>query len=226
MSVSIDDKVKARFPFIDFRKRDIRIKTDEVNALIPSPMFPLAKGRIRVFHSGNTGFYEDEALKSAFNSVTFNIGRCYSNTRKLLESHGGLKAYAGWLIGVDGMVIHHCWATFEQGENVHLLDGTISTSINRYINEGSKITSDLDELRRYVANQLHREESTDNTKKAVFGVCPVELLYIGTPTAPAEALNIWKGLCRKYPQHPAYKLEGQNQYGKSRMQRIYDGEDA
>ncbi len=190
MHFSIDDRAKARFPFVMFRKRDIRIRADWMDALIPSPMFPLSKGKVRLFCSENTGFYEDEALKDAFNGVNFDMGRCYSNTMKLIESYDGLKAYAGWLIGTDGMILHHAWATYEEGENTHILDGSISASIFRYVAEGSRNIKDLDELRRYVANQLHLEESKANADKSVFGACPPELLYVGSPMAPADALAV------------------------------------
>ena len=52
--------------------------------VIPSHQYPL-NGKLRVFTRDNTESCKDEQIKVIFDSVKYEIGKCYGNTRRLLD---------------------------------------------------------------------------------------------------------------------------------------------
>ena len=205
----------ANFPFAIVKPREVRVKSD-ISATIPSKEFPLSKRGIKIFHFANTGRPDYLLLEQVFNATEFYTGRCYSNTLRFIENckEAGVEAvkpYAGWLIGQDGMVLHHAWATYEADGNTCLIDGSMSSRLFDYIIEAGG-------NRQIVLEKLKQDEALPNTEKKVFGWAVPNLLYVGAQTEPTDALNMWEDLCRKYPNHVAYNQPGQNQYGRSRFQ--------
>ena len=207
--------LQTNFPFVTFKPKEVRVKSD-ISAEIPSKEFPLSKKGIKIFNYTNTARPEYPRLEQVFNATEFHTGRCYSNTFRLLEGckKAGVKSvkpYAGWLIGQDGMLLHHAWAIYEEDGPACLMDGSLSSRLFEYIIETGG-------NRQAVLEKLKQDEALLNTDKKVFGCTVPNLLYVGSQTDPSEALDMWEDLCRKYPNHAAYNQPGQNQYGRSRFQ--------
>lgn len=208
--------LQTNFPFVIFKPREVRVKSD-ISATIPSKEFPLSqRGGIKVFDYGNMGLPDYPLLAKIFNETEFETGKCYKNTKRLVENYKragvkGIHAYAGWVIGIEGAVLHHAWATFETDGHACMLDGSLKRNLFDYIREcGGN--------RQLIIERMKQDEGLPNTEKKVYGYLVPELIYVGTRTTPDEALKIWEELCHKYPNHPAYQRPGQNQYGRSRFQ--------
>ena len=207
--------ISRLYPFMTVKPRSIKVDAD-FTAVIPSKEFPLSKRETRIFDYFNTGCCDYPELAEVFNNTKFYTGHCYSNTQRLIENCKqagikGVKPYAGWLVGNDGMVIHHAWAVFEADGHSHLLDGGNFRDLFLFIKESNGD-------RAKVIERMKEADKLPNTEKAIYGWGVPNNIYVGSRTDPEEALDIWDDLCRRYPNHIAYSTAGQNQHGASKFQ--------
>lgn len=214
----------AQRPNLKIRPRQVKCHV-EFDATIPSDLFPLSKGEIRLFDCCNTAQADFPELKQVFDSLIFQTGCCYTNTEALVNvcRATGIKnvyPYAGWIIGPDGCPLHHAWAVFEQDGNSHLLDGGNLMGFEFYERIKNYPDSTKEAVRRTVVDTFEDMKDLPNSEKAMYGFCHPSFVYVGVRTTPNEASLIWNRLCDKYPQHPAYQQSGQNQYGASRTQEM------
>src|SRR5699024_7279124 len=93
--------------------------------VIPSHQYPL-NDKLKVFTRDNTEPCKDEQIKVIFDSVKYEIGKCYGNTRRLLDAleaneipKSRYKSYVGWLFIGDTMPVHHAYTVID---GKHLLD--------------------------------------------------------------------------------------------------------
>lgn len=193
----------------------LKVKKDKVvvkgSSAIPSKLYPLTNPKkINLFCYYNTEPLEDEVVKEVFDSMKFETGRCYTNTKRLislLNKRGifDVEAFVGWAI-LDDKPIHHCWAVYK---NNYVLDGgatLASYEAMKYVWE-HKI-GDKEEQKKIFIDIHKKHASIENHKSKTFGQVIPTYVYVGTPDAPDNGVDIYNQLMKDFPNHPSYaKME-------------------
>lgn len=211
---------------INEKKRNVHFKIDKSKYVIPSKMFPLINpSKIRVFSKENTTpIKEDiETLKEIMQICKFRAGYCYYNAELFKEvsknyNVSNIEVYSGWLFSSPDFPVYHVWVVV----NDSIIDGSIlRDSFNILLKLTSKLNTDVNNIRveygRILKDLLN--SSSPNNEKFIFGQIPENLLYVGCPSSADEARNAFKKLTLNFPNHPAYKSQGMNQYGLSDLQQ-------
>lgn len=214
-------KTKELFQNIKFGK-NISIRSNDENGIykesiiIPSPKYPLPFDDIHIFSSQNTAKLTDDNIIAAFDSVEFQIGRCYTNIDALIKycnSHGinGVKSYVGWLVVGDDMPVHHCWAVYQNS----VLDFSSDFRVFEYNLKHNNISADnlsSDDLRGLYA-EFHNVavKQPNSLRCAPVGTVSDDWLYIGCECSAQQGLSDFQKLWQKYPNHECVK---NSSYGK------------
>lgn len=225
LSPQEEQYLKRCFPYVKSHKDKV-ILQNQNTITIPSDLYPLQnKKHIRLFSYANTMPIENDPIAiEAFNAVEFLVGRCYSNTMKLVEaflekgaSKKDVQPYVGWII-IDKIPIHHSWLVYK---NIHLLDGGMSKSDILYYQTIYELgITDKEEQRQLLADFMAKEKGKPNSEVKIFGHCSPLYLYVGSKCDPLDGSRLFRDLISKYPNHPSYSLPGMNSQGASRMQEI------
>lgn len=176
---------------------------------IPSQMYPV-KGFPTLFHSGTTEELEDEELKAAYDTIPFQIGKCYQNVYDMLKVFKALKiegaeAYAGWVVPAGGgHLVHHAFVVYKKK---HILDPSIDITL-KDIEAFGALKNDA--LREALAERHIELQKLPNSERATFGRASDAYAYIASRQSPQEALKDFQKLRKTYPNHPSYRNVDQN----------------
>lgn len=210
---------------LDYKFRDGKFlfKTHGQSHKIGSKMFPVASpNKIRVFTKENTYPIYNEILANAINELTFEMGRCYTNSERILSLKKKLSLplefYAGWLFIGDGWPILHGWIVL--GDNV------IDMSLSRAEFEGQ-----IDLARKYPNDPNIRERMASmlveikkknllRSEDGVLGQVFPEHVYVGCPDEKERASLSMFDIIKQFPNHPAPSLRNFNAQGLSPMQEL------
>lgn len=172
---------------------------------IPSRMYPLESDEYKVFSSENTEDITDTKIIDIFDSLEFNIGRCFTNSEKLCAAlndarHNAVQ-YVGWVFIGDTFPVHHSFVVV----NNHILD-TVTFAI-------SKDDAFYDKI-AYLPRERQYEEMSDyiiaqraklNHEVLVFGRVGPQCIYIGSPATAEQGIDRNKELRLVYPEHPSFQ---------------------
>jgi hypothetical protein len=169
--------------------------------IIPTVMYPL-NGPYQVFHAGNTVRTEDPDMLAVIDTVRYQIGHCYTNTKHVVDAlrKAGFDAvsYAGWLFVGEQTPIHHCWAVVNGKVIVDLCDDypmqkVVCPNIDQLHG---------DEVKQAAADFIRGSRHWPNSVRC----CPIGqptpwFYYVGCPCEPNAAAQIWMKLIKDYPNH-------------------------
>lgn len=185
---------------------------------IPSQRFPLNSSP-QLFTYENTE-PADESIQAIFNSLRFQLGRCYSNTKLLVEAlrDAGIAAesYVGWITFVGESPVHHCWCVVDGAK---ILDAGVflkTKDLEKYAG-----LSYVEAARLFAAERIRCERSMPNSENYICGVVDPLYAYIGCPCSPEKGQEIYRKLIQAFPRHPSYQ-NLQDPFGRSAAQELYD----
>lgn len=196
-------------------------QTHSQTITIPSKMYPLQnKKTIQFFHSATTEPLSDDNVIDVFDSIEFEVGRCYGNMEKLEEAFKqaglgkDLQVFTGWMVMPNDPPIHHAWAMYK---DVHLIDP--AARIDHYeLLQAQTERKPKEQLRKEIVKLQEQAEDADNHDIMTFGQSLPIFIYIGSETTPNEGRTVFNKLTQTYPNHPSYAKEGMNQFGESTLQ--------
>lgn len=181
---------------------------DGVQFKIPSHMFPLKTGGniIRLFTIENTEALQDTEIEAVYNSLTPRVGRCYDNTRSLLDALNAkgivstrIKSYVGWLFLGDTLPIHH---SFVVVDDKHILDYSVLRHFEVLDNYTSLTEAEMRlEMSRNIADI---EKNEPNSKRSTFGQAVSVVAYLASECSPEEGKRIRTNLIKAFPKHIAF----------------------
>lgn len=201
-------------------KNHFLVTVEDGNTIkIPSQMFPL-KGMPEFFNPDNTEELEDDEVREIFDSIEFELGKCYFNTQAIMTSlrENGIKgaeAYAGWTLAPSGYPVHH---TFVLYKRKHILDPSASLRF-KDMKHLANITGE--DMKEAVANLYIERQKLSNSERCVFGKASDLYFYIGSRQEPLEALKVIKKIIQTYPNHPSYRNTDKQGYNQT-VKRIYE----
>ena len=192
---------------------------------IPSSMYPLV-GEVEIFSMYNTDILDDVKIEKIFNTIPYQIGRCYSNANNLYNALldndiDGAYCYEGWLfIGQNELPIHHAFVVIKQGEKKYLLDYAAdmkADEVDRLQEEYEKLPED--ELRKVMLREIREKEKLPHSKRATFGKVDGMYLYVACKCNPDNARINFQNLMQMYPEHPSY-VGVDKKTGASKLQEM------
>lgn len=174
---------------------------------IPSRMYPLESDSFQCFDVDNTSEIVDEKIKTIFDSIKPETGRCFTNAETLCTAlnKAGYPAeqYVGWLFMGDELPVHHSFVVLDG----HILDLSISLKSADFekLDSVTKIYKTKDEAREYLAEYMLQKEQLPNHQRCIFGVVDEAYHYIGAPGTREDGIRRNEELRRIYPQHPCFQ---------------------
>lgn len=185
--------------------------TFKESCIVPTVMYPL-NGPLQVFNTNNTCLVEDKTLLEVFNSVKYQVGKCYQNSIDLAAALRALgyeaKTYVGWLfLSETTYPVHHSWVVVEN----HVLDLSDDYSIMLYGDNKKNFDNckSLEEQRQMLASFRQAAAKQPNSVRCSPVGCPSSfLLYIGCECDPDKGRKIYRDLIKTYPNHPVHKNVG------------------
>lgn len=170
----------------------------------PSVKYPL-NGKPEVFSVENTEQIMDSKMIEVIDQQEFCIGRCYTNTRKMVAAlrDAGYEAtsYVGWLLFSENQTpVHHCWTMVGN----HLIDLADDYALMLHGENGEYLRSSGSgtEMRERMAEfEIEASKLPHSQRCAPLGVPAGFLLYVGSPCSPEEGIKIFKQLMVQFPDH-------------------------
>lgn len=185
---------------------------------IPSQRFPLNNSP-QLFTYENTE-PADEYIQDIFDSLHFQLGHCYSNTKGLVEAlnAAGIAAesYVGWITCGGDLPVHHCWCVVD---GTKVLDAGVflkTKDLEKYAGLSYEEAANL-----FAAERIRCEQSMPNSENFICGMADPLYAYIGCPCSPEKGQEIYRKLIQAFPHHPSYR-NLQDPYGRSAAQELYD----
>ena len=198
-------------------KDQVRVKTEKVvvklkdengnykdSCNIPSMYYPL-NDKYEIFSIENTNPVKNPRVLEVFDSVEYQIGKCYANTLNLvsaLQKAGyNAKSYVGWLFtSKSDYPIHHCWAVLDNS----VLDLSDDFSVmfseeNKQNFNGMKTADDFREA--FVSFQKAARNYPNHLRCAPVGTPTLPLFYVGCECDPNQGRIIYNNLMNQYPNH-------------------------
>ena len=174
------------------------------------------KNKVYYFNYNNTKKYDDLVLEKELDNYKFNIGKCYSNTQKLVKISNNLgipvKFYSGWLKCGKGEPIHHAWGVLGKDK---IIDVTLDRHINKF---AKKLRPFKEEIhRKLFAEIVVKINKLNTSQRVILGKVPETLTYYGCPDNKENALKTYNNLIDKFPEHYNNKLT--DEFGYTDMQR-------
>lgn len=200
----------------------VKIRDNDENfiesVVIPTSMWDLP-APFRVFHQDNTKICEDTQILEVFDSVTYKVGHCYTNTENLIKAfkNKGINAlaYAGWLFTTQDkdFPIWHSWVVIDN----YVLD--LSDNYNVLFNmNGDKFAGkSVEECRQLNADFLDFAiHNWKNSQRCLpVGQAYEDFLYVGFECEPNRARKIYNDLIKKYPNHKTQSETNANGFNKA-----------
>jgi hypothetical protein len=175
------------------------------SCIIPSVMYPLG-GAYRMFNFRNTEMITDSHMLDIIDRQEYCIGRCYTNTRKVVEAlcaEGySAKSYVGWMF-VSGSEppIHHCWAVVDDIHIVDLADD-YTVMLSGTNGERFQAAATIEEKRELIASfHLEARKYAHRQRCYPIGVPTPRLLYVGCKCSPEAGIVEYQRLMKKFPNH-------------------------
>lgn len=174
---------------------------------IPSRMYPLESDAFKCFDADNTSEIVDEKIKTIFDSIKPEVGRCFTNAENLcaaLNKEGyPAKQYVGWLFMEDELPVHHSFVVLDD----HILDLSVSLKSEDYaiLDTLTAKCNTKDEARECIAEYMLQKEQLPNHQCCIFGAIDKTYHYIGAPGTREDGIKRNKELRRVYPQHPCFQ---------------------
>lgn len=205
-----------------FRDGKFLFKVKGQSHKIGSKMFPVkSPNKIRVFTHENTQPIENSALAQAIDGLTYEMGRCYTNSDRIVGLKDSLQLplefYAGWLFVGDGFPILHSWVVL--GDNV------LDMSLSLMDTEAMSLLEDKHlppEQLRYVMTEMlahNRKKNLPRSEDGVFGQVFPDFVYVGCPDEKERAAVSFFDIIKKFPHHPVPSLHNFDAQGMSPMQK-------
>lgn len=199
-----------------FESKNVKIKKDKVvvklyngnnfidSCIIPTVYYPL-NGKMEVFTCDNTEQVKDEGILKIFDSIKYNIGHCYSDTKNLvseLRKNGyNAKEYVGWLFtGENDYPVHHCWCVLDN--SVLDLSDHYSVMLTGSNGEYFKEAKTREEQAYLMADFMKSALNVKNSIRCYPVGTPTPIMfYVGSECDSEEGRLIYQRLMKEFPNH-------------------------
>lgn len=156
-----------------------RVREEIIN--IPSRMYPLESPGYTLFTPSTTVPIEDDRIEEIFDSLEFEMGRCFTNSEKLCKALNdvGYKAeqYVGWVFMQDELPVHHSFVVLGNS----IIDPTVSL-LCKDIEQLERLNPGSDHETRINLMNLYKEKQfLPNHIKCIFGKVDDLYVYVGAP---------------------------------------------
>lgn len=198
-----------RFQYRNKKDRLVVALEDEEKVVIPSRLFPLERKSYQLINDENTRPVEEQKITDIFDSIKYEVGKCYSNAEKLTEAlrKEGYPAiqYVGWLFSGEGTYpVHHSFVLLYD----HVLDLSIEFLERdiydlRYATLKHNLSADGG--RRYIVQKYLEKQQVKNHQKCKFGKCDKYYMYVAAEGSREEGIARNELLRKEYPSHPAFR---------------------
>lgn len=174
---------------------------------IPSRMYPLESDSFKCFDVDNTSEIVDEKIKTIFDSIKPETGRCFTNAETLCvalnEAGYPAEQYVGWLFMGDELPVHHSVVVLDG----HVLDLSISLKSADFekLDSITAKCNTKDEARECIAEYMLQKEQSPNHQRCIFGMVDKTYHYIGALGTREDGIRRNEELRRIYPQHPCFQ---------------------
>lgn len=192
-----------------------RVREEIIN--IPSRMYPLESPGCTLFTPSTTVPIEDDRIEEIFDSLEFEMGRCFTNSEKLCKALNdvGYKAeqYVGWVFMQDELPVHHSFVVLGNS----IIDPTVSL-LCKDIEQLERLNPGSDHETRINLMNLYKEKQfLPNHIKCIFGKVDDLYVYVGAPGTAEEGIKRNVLLRKEYPDHPCFQDVSN---GTTAMQRM------
>jgi hypothetical protein len=204
---------------------NIKLPTEKFEGIdyleIGSKMYPLPEESY-IFTNGNTRKKKLAKFLNDIDKVSFEIGRCYTNTKKLVEigkKHDlNIKFYSGWVLMMSPVPIHHAWGVLEDRHGFKVFDAN-PIKVDLKVLEKLQNKSEENWRKEYARlyNKINKEYG--NSEKMIMGKVLEGINYLGGPDNFENAINTFNDLMDEFPDHPSYSIGGNNPNGASELQK-------
>lgn len=180
--------------------------------ITPTSMYPLHNDSFSVFTDDNTKIITDKKVINIINKLSFQKGRCYSNSEKIINALKGYnaKAFAGWFFMPSHTIypIHHSWVVLDDNciidmsnDLVALQDVGVDFSVK--YNDQKKLYDDLAECLKKINVMKNADRCYPFGKTH-------GCIYIGCECEPNEAKKDYNSLIALYPNHEIIRTQNNN----------------
>lgn len=186
---------------------------------MPSDKFPLPdREDIYVFTEDNTEKYENKELKKEIDKLNTTVGKCYTNTEKIVQAGKKLgidiEYMGGWIFPRGPIPIHHAWAVIEQKHVIDLAYSKKLISARAFLD----FENNPEQAREVYAERIKDIYKLPTSERCVFGKMLPEFIYIGVKSSKMELIKQFNKLRKQYPNHISYKnnnsLDGRSNFQK------------
>lgn len=185
---------------------------EEGNIVVPSRMFPLADNhdgvKYELFCPWNTEDFEaDSVAAEVFDNTELLMGKCYSNTEKLVE---GLRAvginaesYVGWLfMGENELPVHHAFVVVDGNK---VIDYAAYFTKERIEEMDKMIKNSQKSSRELMVEQYMRVYQMPHHIALGYGKVKEPFMYIATKCSPNDGRKMYNEMIKMYPDHICYQ---------------------
>lgn len=180
----------------------VKLQNDN-KVVIPSRMFPLESKPYRVINTENTENVIDKEVIRIFDSIEYEIGHCFSNSKKLtqalLDAGYQAKQYVGWVFDDCNYPVHHSFVMLDE----HILDLSMEFLFED-LQEMSLKQMSKDEARTLFMQKHEEKKLMKNHEKCNFGKCDKMYVYVGAEGTAEQGIERNRILREEYPDHPSF----------------------
>lgn len=182
----------------------VKLQNDN-KVVIPSRMFPLESKPYRVINTENTENVIDKEVIRIFDSIEYEIGHCFSNSKKLTQAllNAGYQAkqYVGWVFTYDyEYPIHHSFVMLDS----HILDISIEFLSKDMEEMRLEEQESPDKARELIIQWHNKKKLMKNHEKCNFGKCDNMYVYVGAEGKAEQGIERNRILRQEYPDHPSF----------------------
>lgn len=199
----------------------VKFENQEGQFKIPSALYPLPSGKAKITTKGNTKRITDMRCRRLYDAMTFENGRCFTNSEKLTVAlcASGFPAlqYVGWYFVGDVTPIFHSYVMCED----HIIDTATNFTAAEFAKIGRTGKGEAD-LRGIFLQMVENKERKPNSLRSVFGQPEPDRLYIGVPADAECGIKMLERLTRS--GHPTLSPVDMNRRTSIQAERqTYNG---
>lgn len=182
------------------------------NIVVPSRMYPLANNedgiKYEIFCPWNTEDFEaDSTAAGIFDNTELLMGKCYTNTERLVDAlrAAGINAesYVGWLFMGEGeLPVHHAFVVVDGNK---VIDYAAYFTNDRIAEIDKKAASSKKSPRELMVEQYLEIYKLPHHEALGYGKVKEPYLYIATKCSPDEGRKMYNEMMQAYPDHICYR---------------------
>lgn len=189
--------------------------------IMPTTQFQIKGKNAKVFTKVNTSRLtkDDEKIINVINSSTCEIGRCYTNVKRLYDACIeanilDVKMYVGWLIVTESQApVHHAYLVYKENCVIDMTNGIFDDDIKTL-----QSLKSIEEGREYLSNKAIADMEKKRVDVLRYADMNSHCMYIGAELDAMQGLKLFLELEDANPD--TKYSETVNAMGASKVQAI------